>query len=199
MKKHKNKPKKKNVKSKKEKIIDNIIGYLAVIIVFGIIFLYIAVSDSSVKASYWMGLMLRIVVFGLMLASIVLPKLIDVVHNKISLINKSNLMKSPIIIFILYILIALYYNVIPYIQDAPIAFSGNYAVIENASIVRWNWKYTYANRRYVKSGVIVNVKNKNGKEVEITFNNTNIKFKEEEKLRIEYLPHTMFGMNIKIE
>lgn len=179
------------------KIRDIVIGMI-ILFVFTIIKL---LSSGSFQISYWIGLILRLVIFIplLIVAFFVIRNIImlfiriieDIIHKKIRFIVLS-ILAANIMAFVLFLYAANYFKVISYAEDVVTSCNHSYSVIEG-KIIGMEAKYDWFARKQTVCGVIFTVQNESGEIKTITFNGGNLynAVGMGDYCSLEYLPHSI--------
>lgn len=180
----------------------------------GIIILFIFVIIKtlpliSFQVSYWIGLMLRLIIFIplLILIFFIIRNIImfsrdiieDIIHKNGSFILFIILV-AHIIAVVLFIYAANYFKVIPYVEDTVASCNHSYSTIEG-KIIGVKTKYDILSKKLTVCGAVFTIQNESGERKTITFNDVNLYgvVGMGDYCRMEYLPHSMLGMDFKID
>lgn len=168
-----------------------------------------ALSSISFQSSYWIGLILRLIIFILLLMVVFLVirniiifsiELIeDIIHKNISFILFIILV-AHIIAVVLFVYAANYFKVIPYVEDTVASCNHSYSTIEG-KIIGVKTKYDILAKKSTVCGAVFTIQNESGERKTITFNDVNLYgvVGMGDYCRMEYLPHSMLGMDLKIK
>lgn len=182
--------------------------FLGMIILFTPVILK-ALSSISFQASYWIGLMLRVIIFIPLLVVVVLIirniimfsiELIEnIIYKNISFILFIILI-AHIIAVVLFIYAANYFKVISYVEDTVASCNHSYSTIEG-KIIGVKTKYDTLSKKLTVCGAVFTIQNESGERKTITFNDTNLYgvVGMGDYCIMEYLPHSMLGMDLKIK